>query len=298
MPANTEGLNILRKSDSGDTIRQLLKIGGFEVMLVNLLESDTIWIAPAEDKELIEFYFILSGGVELLDEGDSITLGEGDGFHVSALRHDLRMRAPEYAQLLYVSNLPVYDNVRDYSETLKATLETIDKKDHITREHSLNVHRLTLALFERLKNREYKLDDVTAAALFHDIGKRDIPDEILNKTGRLTADEYEVMKTHSMLSYDILLPMYGLQIALIARSHHERLDGSGYPDGLKGDEISFPARVIAVCDAFEAMTHKRPYNKTKTPTEALNELKDLSDKYDIQIVSALERIIAEGAELI
>jgi len=130
----------------------------------------------------------------------------------------------------------------------------------------------------------------------HDIGKLTIPTEILNKGGKLSENEYKLVKEHSRYGYEIIKRVeYFIPIADIVLQHHERLDGSGYPLGLKDDEILLEARVIAVCDVFEAMTSHRPYRPAFKVEEVLKELKEKKNiLYDPKVVDALEELIKGG----
>ena len=133
---------------------------------------------------------------------------------------------------------------------------------------------------------ENDVDKVKTTAILHDIGKIMVSQEILNKPGRLTMDEYEIIKQHPETGYQILKSVdeYA-SLALDVLYHHERIDGKGYPEGLKGEEIPLVARIIAVADAYEAMTATRPYHVPKTKVEAIEELLKCSgSQFDAEIV--------------
>jgi len=127
----------------------------------------------------------------------------------------------------------------------------------------------------------------------HDIGKIGIKDSILSKPGSLTPEEYEIIKTHPLVGERILKPLGLLSVECqIIRNHHERWDGKGYPDGLRGKEIPFLARLFSVADSFEAMTSDRPYRKAKSVREALEELEALSwIQFDGEMVKALKEVV-------
>ena len=130
------------------------------------------------------------------------------------------------------------------------------------------------------------------AALFHDIGKIFVPDEILNKPDRLSDDEFSYIKKHSTDSQILLKDKFEERVGKIVEQHHERLDGSGYPNGLKGDEILIEAKIISVSDSYDAMTSDRAYKKAMSPKAAIDELKLMTGKqYDELIVLALEQIL-------
>lgn len=194
-----------------------------------------------------------------------------------------------------------YDNyVRLRVETdnfLHALADAVDLRDPYTAKHSIRVADLARALGERLGLQGEVLWGLHAVARVHDVGKVTIPDSVLLKAGPLSPEEYAEMKGHVEAGVRILqnISLYRDSLDILAQ-HHERLDGSGYPLGLKGDEIIFPARVLAVADAYDAMTTDRPYRRAKTPEEAVRELYRVAGKeYDLTVVRALEdELIARG----
>lgn len=137
---------------------------------------------------------------------------------------------------------------------------SLEDKDSLTRDHLVRTAELALRVGERFRLSARELRDLGLAALLHDVGKLTIPTEILTKPAQLTAEEYEIVKRHTIDGEQMLLAEQTLvSVAPIVRSHHERIDGRGYPDGLVGKDIPLPARIIAVCDALDAMTHDRQY---------------------------------------
>lgn len=142
--------------------------------------------------------------------------------------------------------------------------------------HSLNVSKYAVLLGKELNLGISELNILQIGGLLHDIGKIYIPSNILSKSTRLTNDEFEVIKKHTTIG-DSLIPNENYdEIKKIIRNHHERIDGKGYPDGLKGNEISYFAKIICIADSFDAMTSKRSYNKIKNIDEALEELYNCS----------------------
>lgn len=133
-------------------------------------------------------------------------------------------------------------------------------KDELTRDHVIRTGEMAIRVGERMRIPAHRLRELGLAAMLHDVGKLDVPDEILAKPDRLTATEYEVIKRHAADGEAMLRAEPTLVAAApIVRSHHERVDGTGYPDGLRGDEIPLGSRIIAACDAFDAMTHDKQY---------------------------------------
>jgi HD-GYP domain-containing protein (c-di-GMP phosphodiesterase class II) len=135
-----------------------------------------------------------------------------------------------------------------------------------------------------------ELLELELAALLHDVGKLRVPREILRKPGALTDRERSLMRNHPMWGAELVSGVPGLQaVALIVRHHHERIDGSGYPSGLSGVRIPVASRIMAVCDAYGAMTERRPYRRERAPQKALAELREQAgSQFDPAVVDALE----------
>lgn len=156
-----------------------------------------------------------------------------------------------------------------YDTTLEGWSRALDLRDNETEGHTQRVTQLALQLGRKLGLAEAELTQVRRGALLHDIGKMGIPDQILLKPGTLTESEWEVMRMHPVYAYEMLRPIAYLKRALfIPYEHHEKWDGSGYPRGLRGNEISLAARIFAVADVWDAITSKRPYREPMTREEA------------------------------
>ena len=141
-----------------------------------------------------------------------------------------------------------------------------------------------------------RCDQLRLAGLLHDIGLLAVSGNVLRKHGGFSAGEYESIQKHSVVSYELLQPMETLAEVLLAiRHHHERLNGTGYPDGLVGEDISLEARILAVADSYEAMTHDRPHRAAMTPLSAMGELRRcVPSGYDPRCVEALAAIVHLG----
>ena len=180
-----------------------------------------------------------------------------------------------------------------YLSTIETLAMAVDAKDQITHGHIRRVQSYAAGLARALGLRtENDLRAVEAAALLHDMGKLAIPEYILNKPGKLTPAEFEKMKQHARIGADILSEIdFPYPVVPIVRHHHENWDGSGYPDGLAGNEIPVGARVLSVVDCFDALTSDRPYRPRLPDDEALAILKDRSGvMYDPRIVDTFSRI--------
>lgn len=175
----------------------------------------------------------------------------------------------------------------------------VEAKDSYTAGHSDRVAELSIMIARVLKKDKKFCFNVHMAGHLHDIGKIGIADGILLKSGKLNSAEYEVMKTHSEIGYNILKNNEGLyDIARIILSHHERYDGNGYPDGLSGTAIPLGARIISVADAFDAMVTKRSYKDTFTIPQAIKEIEDKSGtQFDPEIAKVFLEILRNPKKL-
>jgi HD-GYP domain-containing protein (c-di-GMP phosphodiesterase class II) len=172
----------------------------------------------------------------------------------------------------------------------------VDEKDPYTRGHSDRVTRYSMLIAKEMKLDHTFMETLQISAQLHDVGKIGIEDHILKKPGALTAEEFEVMKTHTTKGANILRPVTQLAEMLPGiELHHEALDGRGYPYGLQGDQIPLLARVIAVADTFDALTTNRPYQTAHTPDQALQIIQNLAGKrLDPDAVKALLAVYARG----
>jgi putative nucleotidyltransferase with HDIG domain len=186
---------------------------------------------------------------------------------------------------------------RAYLSTITSLARTIEAKDPYTGGHTERVAEYALMLARELGVKEDELEAIEVGAVIHDIGKIGIPDHILLKPGRLDSDEFEEMRRHPEISSYILdeleLPPV---VRDMARNHHERFDGKGYPDGLKGSEIPLAARILTVADAFDAMTSDRPYRRALSQEVAAAEIKrNAGSQFCPDVVAALEVCLAHPA---
>jgi HD-GYP domain-containing protein (c-di-GMP phosphodiesterase class II) len=172
--------------------------------------------------------------------------------------------------------------------TVKALAAAIDGKDPYTRGHSERVSRFSLAIAQGLGLPIDEIEKIRISALLHDVGKIGIDDNVLKKPSALTDEEFEIMKTHPQKGFKIMSQVPAMREFLPGMyMHHEMIDGKGYPQGLKGDEIPLMARVVSVADAFDAMTTERPYQSAMKFDDALRRIKTLTgSRYDPDVVAA------------
>ncbi len=168
----------------------------------------------------------------------------------------------------------LYVDMRNvYLSTIQALSKSLEAKDPFTSGHSNRVEKYAVELAEASDLSFEKIQDIKIAAALHDIGKIGINDQILNKAAKLTQEEYQQVMEHPAIGADIIRNVDFLRnITGIIKHHHERYDGNGYPDGLKGDQIPIEACILAIADSYDAMTTDRPYRKALTQKEAIEEL--------------------------
>ncbi|MEK3720718.1 HD-GYP domain-containing protein [Paenibacillus sp. FSL H8-0034] len=184
-----------------------------------------------------------------------------------------------------------------FMNTILSFSKSIDARDPYTAFHSNNVANYAKKIATELGMSSREIEAVHLAGLIHDIGKIGTPESILQKESRLTEEEYDVMKKHAEDGYQIIKDIKRLQeigATAMVRHHHERMDGRGYPQGLKGDQIPFGARILAACDAFDAMTTNRSYRQKLSMETAADELRRHSGtQFDPMVANAFLRVLVE-----
>jgi len=190
-----------------------------------------------------------------------------------------------------------------WEEARKVTSILVDAatpKDGYTAEHALEVARLSRLVGMDLGLNEEQLEALVQGALLHDLGKLGVADAILEKLGPLTEEEWKVVKRHSQIGAQMIEPLESLSGAVaVVRHHHERPDGSGYPDGLEGEQIPLAARIVAAVDAYDVMLRGRLYRPKRlraksSPAQALAELeREAGSQFDVRVVEALRRMLED-----
>ncbi len=194
------------------------------------------------------------------------------------------------------NTLLFHDSERQFRSLIEVLAASIDARDTLTAGHSRRVAQIAVAIGRRLGFAEPELDVLQVAAILHDYGKIGVDDAVLRKTGKLNEEEFTAMKRHASSTYEILDKIYFSRkyrgVPLIASSHHEYPDGSGYPRGLVGHEIPFMSKIITVADFFEAMTAKRHYRSGVTPMQVLEILEEgTGERFDAAVVAALRQCV-------
>ena len=243
-----------------------------------------------------------AGDVDLVSGGTpvgALVLGDGEKFDLERWERLRDIVLPQLATAIESADL-VEQVRRTHLATIAALSRSMEAKDNYTGGHTERVSDVAVALAARLGYEGAELDAIEVGALLHDIGKIGIPERILHKPGPLDDDEWKVMKQHPLMSEHILSGIGLSPVVLqIARSSHERLDGEGYPDGLSGEEIPLPARIVLVADAFDALTSDRPYREGRKVESALDELRaNAGTQFCPRVIAALEAIYREEPEVL
>lgn len=214
------------------------------------------------------------------------------------MKKTIPFSSPNGATLLYVTTQPIFSDYTSFQYELTKLLTKTEEKDIYTHSHGRRVQNYSIKIMHKLKLPNNITETLALSSLFHDIGKCNIPDEILNKPGKLTDEEFKYIRNHPEESGKILEGKLSAEMCRIIEQHHERNNGSGYPKGLKGDEITLEARIIAVADSYDAMTSDRAYRKAMESKIAIDELKSLVGiMYDEEIVYALEQVLIDEGKV-
>jgi len=186
------------------------------------------------------------------------------------------------------------DAEKTYFETISALAMAVEAKDPYSRGHSERVAQFCVQIAKELNLSEDDMTTLRDAAKLHDLGKIGITDQVLRKGGPLDPQEVEMMKRHTIIGEGIIKPIRSLRrLCDIIRHHHEKLDGSGYPDGLRGDQIKLLVRILTVADIFDALTSNRPYRDSYVKDKAFAALYAMKDQLDVKVIEAFERSMAE-----
>lgn len=252
-----------------------------------------------EEQKLLQAGFVSHIRVPLMVKGAPVGFLSVDSRRMAAFTPENVVTLEKLAALIGIAlgNTRLVTDLKElFHGTVKSLSNAIDAKSPWTAGHSERVTHYALLIGKEMNIQDDDLKDLQLGGLLHDVGKIGIYDTILNKPGTLSKDEYEIVKRHPLRGVGLLEPIKQLnRVIPCVRHHHERYDGAGYPDGLRGDAIPLWARILAVADAFESMTVNRPYRKALDTERAMEELNRCSvTQFDPEVVKVFLDLIAKN----
>jgi len=308
MQANTGTLIILDEKNNefqmkavvGKNIHRIRKISydQLKIMMEKYRECRTPLILNSIDEAgLLEKYFnlpILISPLVLHDNilGVIILCGRGEPINFDDEEKNLLMNISLQTAVAIENARLNEDAEKTYFETITALAMAVEAKDTYSRGHSDRVAQFCVMIAKQLGLSQEEILILQDAAKLHDLGKIGITDEVLRKNGPLNSQETEMMKRHPEIGEGIIKPIRSLRpLCDIIRHHHEKIDGSGYPDGLKGEQISLLVRILTIADIFDALTSNRPYRDSYVKEKAFAALYAMKDKLDPKVITAFEKAL-------
>lgn len=261
----------------------------FSFEYYHLFKEHSLHINLDGEEEIKLLYFLLKGKCEFYLDNERIVLEPFELLEINTTS-GFNIYALEEISLLYISLSDSKINLK--TDELSKQIERLENKDDYLKGHNYRVSKYALIILEEM-GLKLNTDNLNYAASYHDIGKIKISPDIVHKESSLTPKEFEVMKMHPIYSYEIIKPILGEDIAYIAKCHHEKLDGSGYPLHLKGDAIPIEAQIIAVADIFDALTTKRTYRDAYSFNDAIKIMESdvINHKINKEAYNALKKAI-------
>ena len=290
-----KGLFLRKASDDLDTFtsnegkaRLLTNSMGVEVIEVTLKAGGRVFLVPPTSPgRSAETYYVISGTLRGKLGEDVLELGPGDCITLEGLQNRALLTASEPAKLLCVTAQPVFDQADAFTSELMQLAVEVERKDGYTADHCRRLQKLSYATAEVLGLGSNQLYRLNYGAYLHDLGKVKIPLEILQKPSKLTLEEWNIVKRHPIDGRALLHGTQLEEAGIILEQHHERFDGSGYPYGLRGEQVLTESYIVAVADTYDAMTTDRPYCKALSPEVAFAELKKYAGiHYPEEVVEA------------
>lgn len=291
--------NVFKHNDSIKTyenqagmFRLLVEDEDMEIFESTINVGKSIICQPYESINSLNVLIIINGRLFHTNERTYIESGDRITFKDLKITHHLSVL--EKTKLLMIRNSKHFIKQATATDTIYNLIHQIQEKDQYTEEHCNHTGNLAVQIATMMNLPESVISNVLYAGKIHDVGKLNIPADILNKPSKLTADEYDLIKKHPEYGYNITRKETGNdELSQVVLDHHERLDGSGYPNGLVGEDISIAARIMAVADSYDAMISMRPYKDPMTIPEAIDDLKRHSGTwYDKTVVSTLIEILS------
>lgn len=299
-----KGLNILKKNfldtvrNDSTTLSLLGRGDGLELMKQTIIKNSMFILFPGEGDNVIEFFYILTGEMEVDLIGEKIILGPDDVISAKNIEVAVHFKALTDVSVLSFSNFPSFHYLSNEIMNLRKIGELVEVKDRYTFNHSARVAEFAIKTAIKMNFEKKRISNLFIASILHDIGKINIPEEVLTKPAKLTDEEFALIKKHPGDGADMLRKTAYSDLADIVEQHHERVNGRGYPFGLKEDEILLEAKIIGVCDTFDAMTEDRAYRKAFSAEFAMAEIQQLAAvQYDSEVVEAFYQVLKEEGKI-
>jgi putative two-component system response regulator len=293
----TQGFTVITVSDGADVIQELVRTPVDLVLMDVIMPGLTGFQACEKIKNNPDTYLIpvilITALCDRQNRIEGIKVGADDFLSRPVDRTELLARVRSLLRLKHRT-----DELERAESVLFSLARSIEGKDPYTHGHCERLADYSARLGEQLGLAEDQITALRRAGIVHDVGKIAVPDAILLKPGRLTPDEWTIIREHSAVGERICAPLKSFRFVLpIIRHHHEKLDGSGYPDGLRGDAIPIAARVLQIVDVYDALTTDRPYKKAFSITDALQTMKEEVSQgwWDPHIFDQFERLVRTGA---
>lgn len=263
---------------------------GTEIVRVLLGKGSNWTFLPKANTTHLESVLILKGHSTYKNKGVHRELKEGDFLSLTGFSSVIHLVANEATEIIYTTSKPVFENYGATIENVLNLASQVEEKDGYTAEHCNRIKTFSMILGEEMNLDSDSLYSLSFGSQLHDIGKVKVPDNILGKPDKLTAAEWDIMRKHTLYGTEIIrdmnLPFLDNALPIIEQ-HHERYNGSGYPFGLKKEEIHTGAAIVAVVDSYDAMTSDRVYQKGRSKEEAIEEIqKNREILYHPEVVDA------------
>ncbi len=286
-----------RVAKNNTDIRLLAREDSWEVMKQKIAQGATFYLDSSEDWQGFEFIYLVKGKIAYTGSESPIIMKSGDYISRREVPEESWFETRTEVVLLYISSQPAFhlltEEIEDYLE-LAQEIESTEQMDG----HSKRLVRMSHEVGKQLGLSTDRLATLRHASLFHDLGKARVPDRILEKEGKLTEEEWEIMEKHTIWGREMLEKSEHLREAGdIVEQTHERVDGEGYPKGLEDHEISLEAKIVAVVDAWDAMRTDRPYRDALSREDAILELKEnKGGQFDPRVVDTFLDILREKGQ--
>ncbi|HBU70409.1 MAG TPA: hypothetical protein DEE98_08540 [Elusimicrobia bacterium] len=288
-----QGLNVITASDGNSTREMVSEQKPDLVILDNYMPgvsgSEICREIKDDPKTRLIPVVMLTGYTETPDKLEAIEAGADDFINKPYKAVELITRIKSLLKVKFLN-----DELDSAEEVIFSLAKAIEAKDEYTKDHTARVSQLALAMGHQLKLSAEEQDALYKGGILHDVGKIGIPDGILNKPGRLTDEEFAAIRTHPAVGEGICKPLKSMRIASkIVRHHHEKLDGSGYPDKISGDQIPVVARIMAIVDVYDALTSVRSYRTALPQDKAFGILEEESNKgwWDKELLATFKSIV-------